>query len=120
MERAIRLTPSFRERVWGRTNLGPWFAECSERVGEVWYLSDRELPLLTKMIFTSERLSVQVHPDDCEDGPRGKSEMWHILEASPDATIGLGFSETLTRERLSEAVASGEIEQLVRWAPVKA
>jgi len=41
-----------------------------------------------------------VHPDDGEDGPRGKTEMWHILEAEPGATIALGFREPITRERL--------------------
>ena len=37
---------------------------------------------------TLERFPIpQVHPDDGEDGPRGKNEMWHILEAAPGATI---------------------------------
>ena len=57
--------------------------------GEAWYLAEHELPLLVKLIFTSERLSVQVHPDDGEDGPLGKTEMWHILDAEPGATIAL-------------------------------
>ena len=82
-------------------------------------LADRELPLLVKLIFTSERLSVQVHPDDGEDGPRGKTEMWHILDAEPGATIAMGFREPITRERLLEATRTGEIEQLVHWMPVK-
>src|SRR5690348_10657369 len=87
----IRLTPSLREKVWGRTRLAPWFPDPPEPVGEAWYLADRELPLLVKLIFTSERLSVQVHPDDGEAGPRGKTEMWYILEADPGASIALGF-----------------------------
>ncbi len=72
-----------------------------------------------KLIFTSERLSVQVHPDDGEDGPRGKTEMWHILEAEPGATIALGFRERITRERLAEATRTGEIEDLLNWIPVE-
>ena len=63
---------------------------------------------------------MQVHPDDGEDGPRGKTEMWHILEAEPGATIALGFREPMTRERLLESTRTGEIEQLVNWIPVKA
>ena len=118
--RPIRLQPSLREKVWGRTHLAPWFPDVREPVGEAWYLCDRELPLLVKLIFTSERLSVQVHPDDGEDGPRGKTEMWHILEAGPGAAIALGFRQPLTRERLREAALSGEIEHLVNWLPVKA
>jgi len=119
MERATRLTPSLREKVWGRTKLTPWFPNSATKIGEAWYLADRELPLLVKLIFTTERLSVQVHPDDGEDGPRGKTEMWHILEAEPGATIALGFREPITRERLRESALTGEIEQLVRWVPVK-
>jgi mannose-6-phosphate isomerase len=89
-------------------------------MGEAWFLSDRELPLLVKWIFTDERLSEQVHPEDGEDGPRGKTEMWHILEAAPAATIAMGFREPLTRDQLWEATRTGAVEQLLHWAPVKA
>ncbi len=119
MAQAIRLTPSLREKVWGKTRLEPWFADPATPTGEAWFLADHELPLLVKLIFTSERLSVQVHPDDGEDGPRGKTEMWHILEAEPGAAIALGFREPISRERLREATRTGEVEGLVRWVPVK-
>jgi len=88
MEPPIRLTPSLRERVWGRTRLAPWYPDSATPIGEAWFLSRRELPLLVKWVFTNQRLSVQVHPDDGESGPRGKTEMWHILEATPEATLG--------------------------------
>jgi mannose-6-phosphate isomerase len=114
----IRLTSSLRERVWGRTHLAPWYPDSATPIGESWFLSDRELPLLVKLIFTSQHLSVQVHPDDGEDGPRGKTEMWHILEAEPGATIAMGFREPITRERLRESTRTGEIERLLRWVPV--
>ena len=120
MLKPIRLTPSPREKVWGRTRLSPWFPDSDRRIGEVWYLAEDELPLLVKLLFTSERLSVQVHPDDGEDGPRGKTEMWHILEAEPGASIALGFCEPLSHERLLESTRTGEIEQLLRWIPVNA
>ena len=117
---AARLSPSLREKVWGKTKLQPLFPDLGSRIGEVWYLAERELPILVKFIFTSERLSVQVHPADGEDGPRGKTEMWHILDAEPGATIALGFREPITRERLRDATRTGEIEQLLNWIPVKA
>jgi mannose-6-phosphate isomerase len=117
--RAIRLTPSLREKVWGKTHLAPWFAENGKRIGEAWYVADRELPLLVKLLFTSDRLSVQVHPDDGEDGPRGKNEMWYILEAEPGSAIALGFREPITRERLWESTRTGEIERLLNWIEVK-
>ena len=62
MEKPVRLTPSLRERVWGETRLAPWYPDSETPIGEAWFLSDRELPLLVKLIFTSQRLSVQVHP----------------------------------------------------------
>src|SRR5947208_1644352 len=120
MPKPVRLTPELRERVWGRTSLAPWFPDPGRTIGEAWYMSDRDLPLLVKLIFTSERLSVQVHPDDGEDGPRGKTEMWHILDADPGATIALGFREPITRERLRESTRTGEIEQLLNLVAVKA
>jgi mannose-6-phosphate isomerase len=120
MSQAIRLTPSLREKVWGKTRLSPWFPDSQTPIGEVWFLADRELPLLVKLLFTSDRLSVQVHPTDGEDGPRGKTEMWHILEAEPGAVIGLGFREPITRERLRESTETGEIERLLNWVPVRA
>ncbi len=119
MTKAVRLTPFLREKVWGKTRLGPYFPDSERPIGEAWYLGDRDLPLLVKLIFTSERLSVQVHPADGEDGPRGKTEMWHILDADPGATIALGFREPITRKRLREASQTGEVEQLLNWVAVK-
>jgi mannose-6-phosphate isomerase len=106
--------------VWGKTRLAPWFPDSEKPVGEVWYLAEQELPLLVKLLFTAERLSVQVHPDDGEAGPRGKTEMWYILDSDPGATIALGFREPITRERLRESTRTGEIEALLNWIPVKA
>ena len=120
MSGPVRLTPSLRDRVWGRKRLAPWFPDAKEPIGEVWYQADHELPLLVKLIFTSERLSVQVHPDDGEAGARGKTEMWHIVEAEPGATIALGFREPITRERLRQSTRTREIEDLLRWFPVAA
>jgi len=111
---AHRLTPSLRERVWGRTRLAPWFPDSDRPIGEAWYLSDRDLPLLDKLLFTSAKLSLQVHPDDGEGCVRGKTEMWHILDADPGATIALGFRERITRDRLVETCRSfnGRVERL--------
>jgi mannose-6-phosphate isomerase len=120
MQNPIRLTTSLREKVWGKTCLTPWFPDSGKPIGECWYLIDRDLPLLVKLLFTAERLSVQVHPDDGEDGPRGKSEMWHILDAEPGAAIALGFREPITREHLRESTRTREIESLLNWIPVHA
>lgn len=119
MSAPVRLTPSLREKIWGKTRLSPWFADSREPIGEVWFLAERDLPILVKLLFTTDRLSVQVHPDDGEGGPRGKTEMWHILEAEPGATIALGFRRPITREQLLESTRTGEIESLLNWMPVR-
>ena len=115
----IRLTPSFREKVWGKTSLRPWYPDSDKPIGEIWYLAERELPILVKLIFTAEKLSVQVHPADGDDVPNGKTEMWYIMEAEPDASVAIGFREPITRDRLRESARTGEIERLLNWVPVR-
>jgi mannose-6-phosphate isomerase len=115
----VRLQSALHEKIWGSTELQPWFAASERKIGEVWFTADPPLPILVKFLFTSDRLSVQVHPDD-SDGEPGKTEMWYILRAGPGARIALGFREPLTREDLRRAACTGEIENLLEWFPVKA
>jgi|SRR5581483_834039 len=103
-----RLTPRFVPKVWGSKRLGPWFPDSVEKIGEVWFESEPKPPLLIKFLFTTEPLSVQVHPE-------GKTEMWHILAAEPGAKVAAGFREPITPERLRESALSGEIEKLLEW-----
>ncbi len=116
----VRLAPSFHERIWGVTDLAPWFAKAGRRgggeVGEVWFTAEVPLPILVKFLFTSANLSVQVHPA----GPCGigKTEMWHILRADRGARIALGFTRPVAAEELRRAAETGEIEGLLRWIPV--
>jgi len=120
----VRLPPSFHPKIWGATDLEPWFPRAEEKIGEVWFPPPPEVPILVKFLFTSARLSVQVHPKDDyarrHENSVGKTEMWHILRAGRGAEIALGFRKTVTRERLREASVSGEIEKLLRWIPVDA
>lgn len=79
-------------------------------------------PILVKLLFPAQPLSVQVHPDDAyalahENGP-GKTEMWHVLAARPDARIALGLVEDLPPDALARAARAGEIERYLRWVPV--
>ena len=80
-------------------------------------------PLLMKLIFTTERLSVQVHPDDAyaerHHQGLGKTEAWYIVDAEPDAEVAVGFREPLNARRLKESAQSGEIERLLAWHKVK-
>jgi mannose-6-phosphate isomerase len=115
----IQLTPSFKEKVWGSTSLEPLFPNSPNKIGEVWFEGVDNLPLLIKFLFTTEKLSVQVHPNDVyarkRHDSRGKTEMWHVLRAEPGAQIAAGFREPITPQRLREASLSGEIESLLQW-----
>lgn len=109
--------------MWGVHKLSPWFPDREKKTGEVWF-EQTELPLLVKFLFTSENLSVQVHPDDATARERhnslGKTEMWHILAAEPGAKIAAGFREPIWRERMREAALSGEIVDLMEWHDARA
>ena len=117
---ARRLTPKFHERIWGSTQLEPLFRSPGQKIGEVWLeLDGVKLPLLVKFIFATDKLSVQVHPDDAyaaqHHNSQGKTEMWHVVAAQPGAQIAAGFRVELTKERLRAAALSGEVEHLLEW-----
>jgi mannose-6-phosphate isomerase len=83
-----------------------------------------EFPLLVKLLFPSDKLSVQVHPDDAQaqamGQPRGKTECWYVLEAKPGATIMLGLKPGATVEAVRAAIANGTLEELMEFVPVAA
>lgn len=113
------------EKPWGRTEIPTVFGSTGgRRIGEIWFEPPQpaELPLLTKYIFTSEKLSVQVHPNDDQARVRGlgrgKSECWYILDAEVDATLGLGLRAPVTKSQLRDAALDGSIEDLMDWKPV--
>lgn len=117
-----KLQASFFEKIWGSPQTEPWYPNRNAKIGEVWHTDRAELPLLFKFIFTSENLSVQVHPDDRYArqmaGCRGKTEMWRILATKPDASIALGLRQPIQEAEARRACESGEIEQLLQWIPV--
>jgi len=102
--RPVRLNPRAVERPWGV---------------EIWFTSELDLPLLVKFITAREKMSVQVHPDDAyaakRHNQRGKTEMWYIASARPDARLALGLNQSVDRERLREMALTGEIERALNW-----
>jgi len=142
----FRLKPWFSERVWGRRDLRPWYAETgtNELVGEAWLTGPQcvvetgefegrtlsslesemggEFPLLVKLLFPNEKLSVQVHPDDAQakaaGETRGKTECWYVLEAEPGASVALGLKDGVDAAKVKAAVADGTMEDLMQWVPV--
>lgn len=150
----IRLHPIFRERVWGKENLLPYFQDDvhDKRIGEVWFTFEENqtdlgrnlgdllqlhpeilgtaadarypgiCPLLVKLLFTTERLSVQVHPDDdyaaLHHQSLGKTEAWYVMDSVPPGEVAVGFREPITEQKLKSAALSGEIETLLDWRKV--
>ena len=115
-------------KLWGVADLRPW---CNARhdgnaIGEIWYERSAGAPsdssLLLKLLFTSEPLSIQVHPDDAfalsMGLARGKSEAWYVLSAAPEAKIALGLKQRITPQQLRDAAKDGSIADLVAWRTV--
>jgi mannose-6-phosphate isomerase len=151
LDKTFQLLPIFRERVWGRESLAPYFPEMplKQRIGEIWFTHEENrtisgetlgqlltehpeilgtaadpahpgiCPLLMKLLFTSERLSVQVHPDDSyaqrHHSCLGKTEAWYVVDAQPPGEVAVGFKVPLTPGRLQQSALSGEIERLLDW-----
>ena len=120
-----KLTPTVLDKIWGSPRTAPWLPNPEGRkVGEIWLAAPESMPVLVKFLFTSERLSIQVHPDDAyaqaHGEVRGKTEMWHVLRAEPNAAIAFGLREPVSREFLHASALSGKIVDLLEWVPVKA
>jgi len=116
-----QLVPTAFEKVWGSTQLEPWFPDSDKKMGEFWF-TEPGCPLLIKFLFTTENLSVQVHPNDeqaarLEPGCRGKTEMWHILRAEPGAKLAMGLKSPLTPDEVRAACIDGSIMDRLRWLP---
>jgi len=110
-------------KVWGTPRTQPWYSnDENQEIGEVWFEASETMPLLVKLLFTSDLLSVQVHPGDeyarLHENSRGKTEMWHILRAEPGARIAAGLKEPVSPERLRAACLSGAVESMLQWTEV--
>jgi len=142
----FRLKPWFSERVWGKRDLRPWYVSTgtTELVGEAWLTGPQcvvetgvfagktlasvatelggEFPLLVKLLFPNEKLSVQVHPDDVQaramGETRGKTECWYVLAAEPGATVALGLKKGVAVADVAASVADGTMESLIEQVPV--
>ncbi len=114
-------------KLWGVADLHPWSGidVSGDPVGELWFeRADKNAPLpalLLKLLFTSEPLSIQVHPDDkfarSIGLPNGKTEAWYILAAIPGARIALGLKRHLTLQELRASISDGSIAALTQWRP---
>jgi mannose-6-phosphate isomerase len=117
-----------KPKPWGSTDLRPWSqASTSDGpIGELWFghadPAARETGLLLKLLFTTEPLSIQVHPDDSFARSiglfNGKTEAWYILSAIPGAQVAVGLNYPRSATELRAAITDGSIANIVHWHPV--
>lgn len=122
MSKLTKLPTRIVDKPWGVTGIDPRFgADPSRKIGEIWFEAPagRPLDVMAKYLFTSERLSVQVHPDDAlartMGMPSGKDECWIILKANKDAELGIGTREALSPDELIASAKDGSIVELIDW-----
>lgn len=122
-----RLETVIVDKPWGRTDIPSDFGDFGgRRVGEIWFSHPRgvDAAIMVKFLFTSERLSIQVHPDDSAARavgyPRGKEECWLVIHAEPDAELGVGLTDETTREALRAAACDGSIVEMIDWRSANA
>ncbi len=87
-----------KDRLVGKANY--------ERFGD-------EFPLLIKFIDAHQNLSIQVHPTDeiahRQGKPRGKTEMWYVMDSAPDAMLYNGLKQQITPEEYKSMVEDDTI-----------
>jgi mannose-6-phosphate isomerase len=83
-------------------------------------------PLLVKFIFSEDKLSVQVHPDDeyaaryeKAAGGRGKTEMWYTVRARAGAEVLLGLKAGVDREKFEQSIGNGTAEECLERIAVR-
>lgn len=89
-----------------------------------WAQERQKFPLLIKLLDANANLSVQVHPDDDyalanEGNELGKTEMWVVLHAKPEAAIILGVTAGTTPENFRQAIANGKLEPHLHYLPIR-
>jgi len=83
-----------------------------------------QFPILIKLIDANDSLSIQVHPDDAyaaknENGSYGKTEVWYIVDAEPNAKLVYGFAQDITKEEFRTAIAENSLSDKLNFVPVK-
>ena len=117
-----------KPKPWGSIDLSPWSQASTNDgpIGELWFgrpdPAAPETKLLLKLLFTTEPLSIQVHPDDAFARSiglsNGKTEAWYILSAIPGAQVAVGLNDPRSAAELRTAIEDGSIANIIHWHPV--
>lgn len=84
----------------------------------------KQFPLLVKFLDATDRLSVQVHPNDVQarflhPGEQGKTEAWVIVDAQPGACVYAGLKSHVDQFRLEQHLREGSIEECLHRVEVQ-
>ncbi len=96
-----------------------------ELVGDQVYMKyGVEFPLLFKFIEANDQLSIQVHPNNDIAKYRhyayGKTEMWYVVDAAPDADLIMGFKKDFPRDEFIDRVADKSFIEYLNYEKIKA
>ncbi len=82
-----------------------------------------KFPILSKFIDANDNLSIQVHPDNALARKRhngsGKTEMWYVIQANPDAEMIMGFKEEVSKEEYIRHLKENSLEEILNIEKVK-
>lgn len=82
-----------------------------------------DFPLLIKFIDANQDLSIQVHPGDdmakIRHNSFGKTEMWYVVDAEPEASLIAGFNKATSKEEYLDYFNSGRLTELLNKELVK-
>lgn len=148
----LKLDSVLKDIIWGGTRLSEQFnkGNIGQKIAEAWVLSCRNdgenvilngefsgkplsdiypdkdnFPLLIKLIDASDKLSVQVHPDDTfarqEGLAAGKTEMWYVIDAKPGAKLvyGIKDEQKIADDDIRTAAQNGTLENYLNYVEVK-
>ncbi len=83
----------------------------------------KKFPLLFKFIDAKDDLSIQVHPNNElaleRHGCLGKTEMWYIMQADPDAELVVGFNKDTNRQTYIDALENKDLLPLLNEVKVQ-
>ena len=102
--------------------LSEYLQNTQDAVGEK-TAQDGRFPLLIKLIDAADKLSIQVHPDDeyaAKEKDLGKTEMWYIVSATPDAEIVYGLADYMDAGDFRSLVNAGQTNKALKTVPVHA
>ena len=82
----------------------------------------REFPILTKFIDAKDNLSIQVHPSNSfalqNEGQYGKTEMWYIIDAEPNAFLYYGFKQEISKDEFAQRIKDNTLLEVLNAVPV--